>query len=254
MKNKIKKPLVENNVTVYHLKNDKKMIGVILLIIISAFQIFAFLNVPVLTTIHAYTAGMLFGVYNPLFYAYAAYLSIIMIFGDKVAMPTWIKLGRVSYWFVAVAVIFIGSSSGYIQNTITDGWTGIGVKSLSAMSKWFEIFTSGNVWFPSNINGGLLGWFLFSITSAGLSGIGSLIFAVMCLVVSVSLLVTGTWIGFYKTLIKRKETDDDDAIEPTNEIDLSQFENNEQTKTGIIVQNTPVEPDVNDLPFEDPFA
>ena len=60
---------------------DNKMVATIYLIIISTMQVFAFLRMPVLTTMHAYTIGMLVGYYNPLVYLCLAFLCLKIMVG-----------------------------------------------------------------------------------------------------------------------------------------------------------------------------
>lgn len=185
---------------------DKKIIGTIILILSVAFQLFAFLQVPFFSTIHGYTVGMLLGWYNPFFYFFVAYLGLVLIFGDKVKPPKWIKLNYVTYWIVAISITFIGLATGYYQTK--DNWTVIGPKAWDTFNTWFDDFRDGGsygAWTPANTNGGVIGVFLYSFFTMISSGIGSFIVAVGSLALTVSYMVTGSSIGFYKNLINKRK-------------------------------------------------
>ncbi len=245
---------VENN---YSWWKDKKMVGTIILIVTVIFQIFAFLQVPFLTSIHAYTIGLLFGFYNPFFYFYVAYISLIMIFGSKVQLPNWVKLTKVSYWFVAISIMFIGSSSGEYQHQL-GGWTQIGTKNWSAFTLWWNAFTEnglGSAWTPAATNGGVVAALFYSLTSMISSGIGSFILSIVLIATSVSVIVSGTSFGFYKTLIKNRTlTLKQREIQTVKNdvMDLSDFEDatveDYSKETEIDEQEL-----LNAFPFEDPF-
>ncbi|MCK5946026.1 MAG: hypothetical protein KAG04_02010 [Mycoplasmataceae bacterium] len=257
---------IENNIESeietpkYKLSEDKKMIGVILLILAVSMQVFAFLNVPFFTTIHSYTIGMLLGAYNPLFYGYIIYISLLMVFKDKVVLPSWIKLTKWTYLFVAISIVFIGSSTGDLQSQIDHGWTVIGGDAFKQFPNWYKEFTEGqSAWYPHNINGGLLGVFLFSITAMVSSGIGAFIISIVLLVLSISVMATGTIVGLYKGMIKKRNLDlkkhrisEDkkvsfDRLEVTTREDFV-----EKPKEEVKKQKKEEPNDV--LPFDDPFA
>ena len=259
--NKIENKL-ENEIETpkYKLSEDKIMIGVILLILAVSMQVFAFLNVPVFTTIHSYTIGMLIGSYNPLFYAYIIYLSLIMIFKEKIALPSWIKLTKWTYLFVSISIVFIGSSSGYLQTKISGHWTVIGTDSFKQFPAWYKSFTEGqSAWYPHNINGGLLGVFLFSISAMVSSGVGAFIISIILLALSVSVMATGTIVGLYKGIIKKRNLDL--KKNRVNEEKKVSFDKLEITTREDFVEKpkeevkTEKKEEPNDvLPFEDPFA
>ena len=244
----------------YKLSQDKKMLGIFLLVITSAMQIFAFLKVPVFTTLHSYTIGMLLGSYNPFFYAFLIYVSLTMILSDKVTLPAWIKFSKLSYLFLAIAITFIGSSSGYFQSKLFNGWTTIGGDPWKLFPKWFDMFTKAqSAWYPENINGGLIGVFLFSFSAMITSGIGALIVAIILVIISTSVLATGTGVGLYKGLLKKRSLDlkkirsdeekrvDYKRLEVTTREDFVEKEESEE-------EIEKKESKKEDLPFEDPFA
>ena len=182
---------------------DKKMIGTIILLISAAFQIFAFLKVPILSTIHGYTIGMLFGFYNPVFYLFIIYKSSMMIFESKINLPKWVKLSNFSYWFLSISIIFIGTSLFYYQTII--GFTSIGTAPWGSFKSWFNDFTSTTAWAPTNTNGGIVGAFMYSFFSMCISGVGTLVVAILSLITSISVLVTGTFFGLYKNMLNRQK-------------------------------------------------
>lgn len=261
----------------YSWYRDKKMVGMILLVVTVVLQIFAFLQVPFMSTINAYTIGLLLGFYNPLFYLFVAYISLVMIFGEKVRLPKWVKLTKLTYWIVAISIVFIGASTGYYQ-TVSDGWTAIGAEPWGSFNVWFDKFTSQPWWAPAQTDGGVIGVFLYSLFASATSGIGALIIAIAALVLTVSLVASGSFIGLYKQIHeKRKKTlestevhDDllpekkeDKKIEP---IEIKQDKPIESvvippkpTPKVEIKKEPEVKPavkqvDANDFPFEDPFA
>ena len=246
----------------YKISQDKKMLGIFLLVLASTMQIFAFLKVPVFTTLHSYTIGMLLGSYNPFFYVFLIYISLTMIFAERANLPRWIKFSRWSYLFLAIAITFIGSSSGYFQSHLHNGWTVIGSESWNLFPKWFHMFTVGqSPWYPSNINGGLIGVFLFSFSAMITSGIGAFIVAIVLVVISASILATGTGIGLYRDLLKKRNLDlKKNRSDEEKRVDYKRLE---VTTREDFVEKEEVkkeEPEVKketkkeDLPFEDPFA
>lgn len=220
---------------------DKKMIGTIILLISAAFQIFAFLKVPIISTIHGYTIGMLFGFYNPVFYLFIIYKSSMMIFESKIHLPKWVKLSNFSYWFLSISIIFIGTSLFYYQTIV--GFTSIGTAPWGSFKSWFSDFTSTTAWAPANTNGGIIGAFMYSFFSMCVSGVGTLIIAILSLITSISVLVTGTFFGLYKNMLNRQKiTLKQKEIQAENELHVDSFmENNnsshDQSASEFIEQN-----------------
>ena len=225
----------------YKLSQDKKMIGTIILLISAAFQIFAFLKVPVISTIHGYTIGMLFGFYNPVFYLFIIYKSSLIIFESKINLPKWVKLSNFSYWFLSISIIFIGTSLFYYQNIV--GYTSIGTAPWGSFKSWFNNFTSTTAWAPENTNGGIIGAFMYSFFSMCVSGVGTLIIAILSLITSISVLVTGTFFGLYKNMLNRqKVTLKQKEIEAENELHVDSFmdsdnSSNDRSASEFIAQN-----------------
>lgn len=254
---------------------DPKMLGTILLISTIIIVIFSFVQVPFISSINGYTFGMLFGFYSPLFYLFIIYKACLMLFDGKVKIPKWVKVTNLTYWFVAISIIFISTSSGYYQTK--DSFTEIGLKPWNTFNNWFKNFTnSPSAWTPNSLtNGGITGAFLYSITAMISSGIGSLILSILALVTSVSLLVTGTAFGLYKDLTEKKEKELE-SKEITKEIKINKEskkikEQAQESDDSSINQNnnnafspeelfkkedTPQERENNNkkpLPFDDPF-
>lgn len=245
---------------------DKKMIGTIMLVSTVILIIFSFVKVPVISSINGYTVGMLLGFYSPLFYLYVIYKSCVMIFEDRIKLPTWIKMTNRSYWFVVISIVFISTSLGYYQSK--EGFTDIGTKTWHSFNVWFDAFTEngkGSAWTPANTNGGVIGAFLYSFTAMMLSGIGSLILAIISLITSASILITGTGFGIYKYKRKKKETqlvsDEERKHEPVEAQPEAKQKEVKQTSEEFpfideFDDDKPVvkpENNINDLPFDDPF-
>lgn len=239
---------------------DTKMIGTILLLVIVALQVFAFLRVPVLSTIHAYTVGMVFGWYNPLFYIFVAYFALRMMFGDKVALPKWLKLNRFTYWFVAISLIFVSVTLifPYYQAKIHNGFTMWGSEPWNlAFPKWFADFTDKSAWAPANTNGGLVGVFLFALSASLTSGIGAMFISIILLALSVSIVISGSFIGFYKNMMHKRTNDLKQSEEMAkNDMPLDDMAKKlPEDKSSQVVekaQKTEENQD-DDFPFEDPF-
>lgn len=232
---------------------DKKMVGTIILISSIILLIFSFVKVPVISTINAYTVGMMLGFYSPLFYFYFIYKSLILIFGDKIVTPSWVKLTNTTYWFVVVSIVFISTSMGYYQSK--HGFTNIGTKPWNSFHTWWDKFTDGekvSAWTPNNTNGGLIGVFLYSFVAMIASGIGAIIVSITMLIVSASLLITGTAVGLYKDLVKRKKLDlRDKEIKNDKDSNIKQFES--EADISEEVEKEEVKEKIESLPFDDPF-
>ncbi|NQZ66122.1 MAG: hypothetical protein HRT99_02810 [Mycoplasmatales bacterium] len=260
-KGKDKKIKNRKKINEYSVLNDKKMLGTILLIVISALQIFAFLEIPFLSTINGYTIGMLLGFYNPFFYLFFAYYALYMIFGEAVMLPKWLKLSKKQYWFLAISIIFISSSMGYYQSK--DGFTLIGTKSWGSFKTWYNLFTNNETasgWFPVNTNGGVIGVFLYSFISMISSGIGALIISIIMVILSISFVITGSSIGLYKDIVSKKKLGiRDKRKKQKKDSDSNQFNLEEDKKNNFEsgLQNIPKEDEntknVDSFPFDDPF-
>lgn len=224
--------------------NDKKMTGIFLLIVTTSLFIFSFMKIPFLTSIHKYTFGMLFGWYHPFFYFYIAYIALQLIFKDKISLPSWIKITKISYWFVAISVVFVSTQTGYFQSK--GDWTEIGYKSWHAVSDWWTSFkSSGDAWVPAATNGGIVGAFLYSFFAMIFSGIGALIIAIIMLVVSISILLTGTSVGLYRQMInKKKITLERKEVKEDKNADISE-----------ITKEVPIDEKEEEelFPFDDPY-
>ena len=226
----------------YSFIKDKKMIAVIILILTVAMQIFAFLPVPGVTTIHKYTVGMLMGWYHPLFYGFIIFRCVIFIFNVKPKLPSWFKFSLFTYVFLSISIIFIIVSTGYFQSK--GSWTEIGGGSWHAMNNWWDSFRdSGDAWIPSATNGGVIGAFMYSMFAMITSGIGAFIFSIILLILSISLLVSGSLIGLYKDLLKKKK------------MDTQKIEDDKENKTNISNIDTTTENKEDEIfPFDDPFS
>lgn len=255
-----KKPKENNKSYVWY--RDSKMIGTIMLLIVAALQIFAFLKVPGLTTIHAYTIGMLLGYYNPFFYVFAAYFALKLIFGKKIELPKWLKLNSFTYWFVVLSFVFIGTSLFFYQTKT--GFTAIGAAPWGSFKDWFHTYTSEPAWAPANTNGGIVGAFMYSLIASMSSGIGAIITSIVLAALSVSIVISGSFIGFYRSLINRRHKelrDNEEKIkseilpEPTMKTRATQ-EMPKRESAPVELEETPKEDTTkveDDFPFEDPF-
>ena len=231
----------------YRWWRDKKMIGTIIIITSLIAMIFVFVKVPFMSTINGYTIGMIMGWYSPLFYVYIIYMGLIMVFGDKIKLPKWIKLNTITYSIVVVSIIFISTSTGYYQSK--SGFTSIGAAPWKSFSNWFDSFTDDqaiSAWTPVNTNGGLIGVFLYSIVASMASGIGALIVSIGVLVITVSIIISGSTIGLYKEMISKRKVDlkqkeiKDDKLSDISEFEIKDKAEDKQKKD-------------NSLPFDDPF-
>lgn len=222
---------------------DKKVIGTIVLILAVAFQLFAFLKVPFFTTIHGYTIGMMLGWYNPFFYLFTSYVALVMIFGEKIKLPKWVKLNNITYWIVVICIAFIGVATGYYQTK--EQWTTIGIKSWDTFDTWFHSFAHGGkygAWTPANTNGGVIGVFFYSLFTMISSGIGSFFIAIICFVICLSFIISGSSYAFYKNLINKKK------------ITLQQKEIKVELEADKVEKIIAEVPKQAQMDFEDPFA
>lgn len=260
----------------YSWTRDKKMIGTIILVVTVILQIFAFLQVPVISTIHAYTIGMLLGYYNPFFYIFVAYKALVMIFGEKVRLPKWIKLTDFTYWLVVISIVFIGTSlSTYYQRE--NRFTDIGLAPWKSFNVWFADYRSHSAWAPANTNGGIVGAFLYSFFAMISSGIGAMIISIAVGALVVSILVTGSFFGLYKTMLHKKNSElskkevtledegkvndlieratvEDDSKYEVPADKMIEFEEPKKDDVAEVKSGAKVEDEEDLFPFEDPFA
>ena len=203
----------------YKWTRDKKILGLILGSVSIVIFVFSFLKLPVISSINAYTLGMLLGWHSAFVYAYLFYVSANMLFDNKLKVPSWFKLNNKTYLFIALSVIFISVSSGYYQ-THTNSWTKLGSAPVQSVSYWWnDVFTNSNsAWKPKISNGGVLGAVFYLVTASASTGIGALTIAIILLTCSISVLATGTISGLYKNInAKRKAVN---AIKNIKEIKI----------------------------------
>jgi len=244
----------------YKWTEDKKIIGLILGSVVILLFIFSFLKIPFLSSIHDYTLGMLLGYHSILVYLYLFFVATKMMFSDKVRIPSWFKLNNKTYLFLSLSIIFISSSSGYYQ-VHTHSWLKFGLSPTKSVSYWWnDVFTKGDVWTPNNSNGGFLGSFFYLITGAATSGTGSLIISIILLILSLSILVTGSLIGLYKNInLKRKNINLKEEMEVDEEVIVDDIDDIEETELPENIKsfddkNQVEKKEVEILPFdEDPF-
>ena len=112
------------------------------------------------------------------------------------------------------------------------------------MNNWWDSFRdSGDAWIPSATNGGVIGAFMYSMFAMIASGIGAFIFSIILLILSISLLVSGSLIGLYKDLLKKKK------------MDTQKIEDDKENKTNISNIDTTTENKEDEIfPFDDPFS
>lgn len=203
----VKKVLVNTDSNQYKWYKDKKISGLIILFLAIAMQVFAFLNLPVLTTLHSYTIGMIFGYFSPFFYLYIAYIGFTFAFDYKAPKLNWLNVNRYSYWFYVLSIMYIFVGTGYFQ-TIS-GWFKISSSAWEIMTKWFEHFTQSKKewWLPYTTPVGVIGSFAYALTTTFISGIGSFIVSIVLIFFVVSKIITGSTLGFFrqKSRIKKLE-------------------------------------------------
>lgn len=234
------------------------MVSMILLLIVISIMIFSFLSIPFLSSIGGYTVNMLLGWYSPFFYLFVIYLLLKKMFKEKIKFPKWVKLNNITYWIVVISIVFIATSTGYYQSK--SGFASIGSKPWHAVNEWFDSFTDNqtvSAWTPKNVNGGFIGVFLYSLIASMVSGIGAFIVALLTLALSVSFIITGSSIGFYKNLVSKKRTTlKNKEIINKKQSNIEQFstkEDIEPIKVKVIEQPKK-EVENKPLPFDDPFA
>ena len=242
----------------YNPLRDKKILGMILLIVAVSLQIFAFLEVPFLSSIHAYTVGMLFGVFNPFFYLFVCFHAIKMILPSKWNLPKWFKLTTFNYWFIALSIIFTVHAWGafpkeHFREKGNLNTFGVNAWDRAIRQDWWEHFKDAGkndmYWKPNSTWGGLVGYSIWAFFAMFSSPIGAGIIAAILLIFSVSFLVTGSMFGLYKfnknkkrQILKEKEAHGAELIEVKEEQEPI-------TKTEHLTNTSEF-----DLPFDDPFA
>ncbi len=242
----------------YKALKDNKILGMILLMVAVTLQIFAFLEIPFLSSIHAYTVGMIFGIFNPLFYLFVIFHAMRMILPNKWTLPKWFKLTNTTYWIIVISIIFTVHAWGVYAKDHKDDHNNLytfgGRAWKTAINDdWWHTFKTSDAnnhhWKPDSKWGGLLGYSVWATFAMFSSPIGAGIIAAIFLVVSTSLLVTGSGLGLYKfkknkqrQILKEKEAKGDELIEVKEEQEPI-------TKTEHLVNTSEF-----DLPFEDPFA
>ncbi|TCG10661.1 DNA translocase FtsK [Mycoplasma todarodis] len=242
----------------YKALKDNKILGMILLMVAVSLQIFAFLEVPFLSSIHAYTVGMLFGVFNPFFYLFVIFHAMKMILPSKWNLPKWFKLNTYTYWFIAISIIFtIHAWGAYadLHNKDTNNLNTFGGRAweIAIKEDWWGKFktpaANDSYWKPNSQWGGLIGFSVWAFFAMFSSPIGAGVIAAIALVVSISFLITGSTFGLYKfkknkkrQILKEKEAHGDELIEVKEE--------QEPINDTKHLTNT----SEFDLPFEDPFA
>lgn len=151
----------------------KKIIGASISIVSIIFLIFSFVPVPVLTTIHAYTVGALFGFFSPLFYFLTFSYGVIFLLEGKIS--TWIKIRYLFVWYFlfSVVIFLVGSSSYYLVNIEKNAFLKFGAEIWTkSYNNWWITFSNNSGAFnpvtPDTLTPGIIGFLFFDIfASAG---------------------------------------------------------------------------------------
>ena len=233
----------------YKWYRDPKMKSTTILIATVVIMIFGFLKVPVITTIHSYTVGAIMGFYSPLFYLFVIIQCFRTIFDDKLTYPSWIKVNKISFWFIVMSIIAVGTSAGFYQGK--GSFTEFGSDAWKTFDTWWADWTDHNTvsgWYPNNTNGGIFGAFYYSMTSMCISGIGSFILSIFLLILSLSIVATGSFFQLYRSLIRSNKH--------SKQKQLAE----QKTITAIPIADTSIDDDKDEenneeknLPFDDPF-
>ncbi|CAM9100336.1 DNA translocase FtsK [Mycoplasma marinum] len=245
----------------YRPLRDRKILGMILLVIAVTMQIFAFLEVPFLSSLHAYTIGMVFGSFNPFFYIFVIFHSILMIFPNKIKVVKWFKLTNFSYWFIALSIMFV--THAWVENSTSENSTTLNTFGETAwensFSRWWSHYSApdsnGTHWVPANYWGGVIGYSIWSMFAMIVSPIGAGVIAALMLLISLSYIMTGSVIGLYKfkrnnkiQSLKEKETQQEELIMVPEKGQEDKNENQQQ----VIKTEDSNEEFI--LPFDDPFT
>lgn len=246
----------------YKVINDKKTLGSFILLIAFVMQIFAFVKLPGISTIHAYTIGIFFGYFNPLFYFFIMFIGIKMIFGNRKINYKWFKLNYFSYWFTSVSLIFTITTC--IKYSPMYGPWSFGIKPWQSFIDWFSDYSSNNI-IPNNNWGGVIGAFSYSFFATFSTSFGANIIAISSLFFSSSLLLTGTTLGLYKLIISRKankivvtENYDDSEYKPINydSLFVKKSSNTNKDDTSDLVKKSKtqlISNNISNNPLDDPF-
>ena len=234
------------------------MVSMILLLVIISIMIFSFLNIPFLSSIGRYTVNMMLGLYSPFFYLFIIYLLLKKKLKEKKYFPNWLKLNKITYWIVAISIVFVATSTRYYQSKL--GFADTGSKPWNVISNWFDWFTvnqTANGWNPKNINGGFIGVFLYALIASILSGVGAFTVALMTLVISVLSIIIISSVSFHKNIeSNKKRVLENKEIKNMNNFNAKKMSNSENLKKSSIKIRRPIKKkDENKLlPFDDPFT
>ncbi|MCP4336421.1 MAG: hypothetical protein GY679_01060 [Mycoplasma sp.] len=195
----------------YKILKDKKIIGTFILIVSLLMFIFSVPEVKLLSSIPRYSIGMFFGAFSPAVYAFFSWISIKMIFPEKLKLPKWLKINLLTYWIILLSAMLIAQAWGWAStrtNIVKPGLIGSEPWEVS-FKDWFKTFSKNKTatWFPSEYEcwGGIVGSFIWSITTTALTPIGSGILGIFALASSISLILTGSFIGLFKNIIAKRK-------------------------------------------------
>ncbi|WP_373590131.1 hypothetical protein [Metamycoplasma equirhinis] len=154
----------------YFFTRDYVTLWTIILLVTIFFATISFINVRGITTIHAYTTNILFGLFSILFYGFVFTLSLFKLFKLESGFSVGIfhfHLIKLALWYIAW--IILGSMIFY---TISLHGTSFNSKnSFSVIYKnWFDHFSSNgiqnkNYLLPNLNTPGIIGTFFFGIFS-----------------------------------------------------------------------------------------
>ncbi len=243
----------------YNFWKDKKIIGTTITIAAILMFVFGMLEVPFISSIPRYSVGMFFGYFSGAFYFYFVWVGLKMVFPDAIKLPKWLKINSITYWIVVLSTMLITEAWGWASTNshiVKVGAIGKEPWNVSFNDWYYEGFTNFNTaWAPQSYWGGIIGSFIWSFTTMVATPIGSGILGAICLGISISLVLTGSFVGLYKNVaskrkleLKEKEAERkdisiaiDEEINPiTNPVSYKKIKKEEEAEVYI--------------PFEDPFA
>lgn len=194
--------------TKYIFYKDTRIIAIIIAFIAITLQVAEFTKTPVLYTIHAYTIGILFGQYSAFFYFYCLLISITILV-KPIRFLKFIQLTQWSYWLFSLSLMTALVTWFYYVNNLSLNGNSIGTGAWrQSFGLWWHNFTNlktHSIWYPSTPDAGIIGALLYSsLAFFSTTVVTAISYSIMaCLAFSV--MITGTWIGLYKNILKYKK-------------------------------------------------
>lgn len=171
MGSKIKEKI--QNEKEYKIFQSKKFIGMLVLVLFTFLFVVSLVDIPIFTTIHAYTFGFLFGYYSYFIYVALIFQGLVLVFNLDFLITKFFvkKLNRTFYFNWMSYCILVFGIALIIESSIFFMSNGKIFNGIASFEYYYDIWwnsfrSSNNPALPNTLNGGVVFIFFIALFSS----------------------------------------------------------------------------------------